>query len=309
MRFAKRKGSFGKIEAHHERTKTKYASNPDVDISKSKNNFHIVQPSKSYLQEVNARIALTGCKVRKDSVRFIDTIITASAEFFKGKSREELRSYFQTAVDFLERKIGNANIFSAVVHMDEKTPHLHLCFTPITQDGRLSAKEIIGNRSELIKWQDNFFEHMVSKFPDIERGEPASETKRQHIPTRVFKQAVHLTKQALLIQSTINSITPFNAGKKREEIMALLNKFFPDMENFETQARKHKRTIDRLEKDNELLAKKAEAAGKVGIARQLEEANLRSDLETLRQFVDSLPDELKKQAKVQNINIDKEASL
>ena len=309
MRFAKRKGSFGKIEAHHERTKTKYASNPDVDISKSKHNFHIVQPNRSYLQEVNTRIAASACKTRKDSVRFIDTIITASAEFFKGKSREELRSYFQTAVDFLERKIGNANIFSAVVHMDEKTPHLHLCFTPITQDGRLSAKEIIGNRSELIKWQDNFFEHMVSKFPDIERGEPASETKRQHIPTRVFKQAVHLTKQALLIQSTINSITPFNAGKKREEIMALLNKFFPDMENFETQARKHKRTIDRLEKDNELLAKKAEAAGKVGIARQLEEANLRSDLENLRQFVDSLPDELKKQVRVQNINIDKEASL
>ncbi|MCL1885477.1 MAG: plasmid recombination protein, partial [Dehalococcoidia bacterium] len=189
MRFAKRKGSFGKIEAHHERTKAKYASNPDVDTSRSKHNFHIVQPSKSYLQEVNQIIALAGCKVRKDSVRFIDALITASSEFFKGKSREEVQSFFQTAVDFLEQKIGDANIFSAVVHMDEKTPHMHLCFTPITKDGRLSAKEIIGNRVELTKWQDNFFEHMVSKFPDIERGEPASETKRQHIPTRVFKQA------------------------------------------------------------------------------------------------------------------------
>ena len=81
------------------------------------------------------------------------------------------------------------------------------------------------------------------------------------------------------------------------------------MENFATQVRKHRRTIDRLEKDNALLAKKAESAGKVGIAKQFEEANLRSDLETLAQFVDSLPDELKKQFKVQNINIDKEASL
>lgn len=33
--------------------------------------------------------------------------------------------------------------------MDEKTPHLHLCFVPLTADRRLSAKEIIGNRKTL----------------------------------------------------------------------------------------------------------------------------------------------------------------
>ena len=157
MRFAKRKGSFGKIEAHHERTKAKYASNPDVDTLKSKNNFHIVQPNKSYLQEVNTRIAACGCKTRKDSVKFVDTLITASSEFFKGKSKDEIQLFFQTAVDFLEHKIGNANILTAVVHMDEKTPHMHLCFTPITADGRLSAKEIIGNRTKLTnEYSDQF---------------------------------------------------------------------------------------------------------------------------------------------------------
>ena len=49
----------------------------------------------------------------------------------------------------MERKIGNGNIFSAVVHMDEKTPHLHLCFTPISEVGRLSAIEILGIRAQL----------------------------------------------------------------------------------------------------------------------------------------------------------------
>jgi len=72
--------------------------------------------------------------------------------------------------------LGKANIFAAVVHMDEKTPHMHLCFTPITNDGRLCAKEIIGNRTQLTKWQDDFFEHMVKKFNNIERGEPARKT-------------------------------------------------------------------------------------------------------------------------------------
>ena len=93
--------------------------------------------------------------------------------------------------------------------MDEKTPHMHLCFTPITNDGRLSAKEVIGKRTQLTKWQDNFFAHMVKAYPDLERGESASVTGRRHIPTRIFKQAVRLTKQAVRIQATLDEINPF----------------------------------------------------------------------------------------------------
>ena len=187
MRFAKQKGGAGALEAHHERTKEKYASNPDIDTGRSKNNFHIVKPEMSYKRESDSRIAAAGCKTRKDSVRFVDTLITASPDFFKRKELEEVKAYFRTAADFLSRKIGGGNIFSAVVHMDERTPHMHLCFTPITEDGRLSAKEIIGNRIQLTKWQDDFFSYMVKTYPDLERGESASETGRQHIPTRIFK--------------------------------------------------------------------------------------------------------------------------
>ena len=211
MRFAKHKGYAGALEAHHERTKAKYASNPNINIERSKYNFHIIKPKTSYRKEVDNRINAAGCRTRKDSVRYIDTIITASPSFFKGKSREERRKFFETAVEFLSKKIGRSNIFSAVVHLDEKTPNMHLVFTPITKDGRLSAKDIIGNRVKLTKWQDSFFTHMVKSFPDIERGESASRTGRKHIPTRVFKQAVKLTRQAAIITDTLNSINPINA--------------------------------------------------------------------------------------------------
>ena len=152
MRFAKQKGGAGASEAHHERTKEKYASNPDIETAKSKNNFHIIQPETSYKRESDGRIEAAGYKTRKDNVRFVDTLITASPDFFKGKKREEVKAFFQTAVDLLSKKIGKGNTFTAIVHMDEKTPHMHLCFTPITEDGRLSAKEIIGNRTDLTKW-------------------------------------------------------------------------------------------------------------------------------------------------------------
>ena len=76
--------------------------------------------------------------------------------------------------------------------MDEKTPHMHLCFVPLTEDGRLSAKDIVGNRKKLTWWQDEFWKHMVKKYPELERGESASETGRAHIPPRLYKEAVHL---------------------------------------------------------------------------------------------------------------------
>lgn len=280
------------MEAHHERTKEKYASNPDINTAKSKYNFHIVKPQKSYFQETNSRIDAAGCKTRKDSVRFVDTLITASPEFFKGKKREEVRAFFQCAVDFLSRKIGKDNIFAATVHMDEKTPHMHLCFTPITEDGRLSAKEIIGNRVQLTKWQDDFFAHMVKAFPDIERGESASITGRRHIPTRVFKQAVHLTKQAARIQSELDTINPINAGKKKVEIAVMLDKFFPGMERLETQLRKYKKEIALLEKENTGLEKKLDAA-KPSVTTQLEAGKLQQEIQFLRQFYNSTPDEYK----------------
>ena len=49
MRFAKYKGpEISGIEAHNERTKDKYASNPDVDTSRSHLNFHLIEPQGKY---------------------------------------------------------------------------------------------------------------------------------------------------------------------------------------------------------------------------------------------------------------------
>ncbi len=215
LRFEKHKGNPARpLEAHHERQKEQYASNPDIDTSRSKYNFHIVKPEGRYYHFIQNRIEQAGCRTRKDSTRFVDTLVTASPEFFKGKSPKEIQAFFQRAADFLIGRVGRENIVSAVVHMDEKTPHLHLTFVPLTKDNRLCAKEIIGNRANLTKWQDDFHAYMVEKYPDLERGESASRTGRKHIPTRLFKQAVSLSRQARAIEATLDGINPLNAGKK-----------------------------------------------------------------------------------------------
>ena len=53
-----------------------------------------------------------------------------------------------------------------------------------------------------------------------------------------------------------------------------IQKFFPNMERFETQVRKYKHEIDYLEKENATLAKKASSNEKDSVGRQMETAKL-----------------------------------
>ena len=97
LRLAKYKGpKISNIEAHNERKKGKYASNPDIDNSRKNLNYHLVEPVGKYRAESNRLIEEYRCRTRKDSVRVIEALITATPEFFKGKKKSEVRAYFQT---------------------------------------------------------------------------------------------------------------------------------------------------------------------------------------------------------------------
>ena len=73
LRFEKHKGNPARpLEAHHERQKEQYASNPDIDTSRSKYNFHIVKPDGRYYHFIQSRIEQARCRTRKDSTRFVN---------------------------------------------------------------------------------------------------------------------------------------------------------------------------------------------------------------------------------------------
>ena len=293
MRFAKYKGpEIGNIEAHNERTKEKYASNPDVDTSRSKYNFHLVKPPGKYRAESERQIAAAGCRTRKDSIRMIETLFTASPEFFKGKKRAEIRVFFEEALHFLEQHQSKETIISAVVHMDEKTPHMHLCFVPLTEDKRLSAKEIVGNKKKLTWWQDEFWKHMVGKYPDLERGESASETGRTHIPPRLFKEAVHLNRMKDQIMAILNDSNPFNKKAKAEELETLLDKYVPGVEAMRTKLKKYDKTYKELTAENAELEKELNSASRESIQKKLEIQRKLSELDELRRTVDAIPHEV-----------------
>lgn len=292
LRFAKYKGpEIGQIEAHNERKKEKYASNPDIDTSRSHLNFHLVHPERKYRAEAERQIAQAGCRTRKDSVRVVEALVTASPEFFKGKKQAEVRAFFEEAVRFIERRQPKDTIISAVVHMDEKTPHMHLSFVPLTKDGRLSAKDIVGNKKKLTWWQDQFWKHMVRRWPDLERGESASETGRTHIPPRLFKEAAHLNRQQDMLMKLLGEVNPLNAKKKSAEIEALLERYIPGVERMQTQMRKYDTAYKALRAENAELKKQVDSS-KESVRRRLEVSQQLQELEDLRRTVDNIPPEI-----------------
>lgn len=298
LRFAKYKGpEIGHIESHNERTKEKYASNPDVDTSRSHRNFHLIQPERKYRAEAERQIAKAGCRTRSDSVRVVEALVTASPEFFKGKRDSGIKAYFTEALDFIQEHQPKDTILSAVVHMDEKSPHMHLCFVPLTEDKRLSAKEIVGNKKKLTWWQDEFWRHMVRKYPDLERGESASETGHTHIPPRLFKEAVHLNRMKEQIMAILVDSNPFNKKAKAEELEALLGKYIPAVEAMRTKLKKNDINYKELSAENAALEKQLNSASKESVRKKLEINEKLRELDELRRTVDALPLEILQAAK------------
>lgn len=192
----------------------------------------------------------------------------------------------------MNTQLDSKHIISAVVHLDEQTPHMHLSFVPLTKDQRLSAKEILGNRKKLTHWQDLFWEHMVRYFPDLERGESASKTGRTYIPPRLFKEITHLTKQKEELEELLSGVNMFNAKEKVRDISAVLNVYIPAAEKMATQIKRYQRIFDELSAKNEQLQSELQTVSSEDLLKMIKFAQLERDYEAALAVLDQIPSEI-----------------
>lgn len=191
MRTEKRKKSdLGGIQKENTRTATEYNNRvaPGMDI------FNVtLKESNNWLQDINREIQAAGAKARSNSVMALDTIYTASPDFFQGKTNQQNDDFFKDCLQFHQEHFGH--IISAVIHYDETTPHLHVISVPLTKDNRLSARDVIGNKSKMSKTQDSFFEQ-VGRGYGLERGvHMDGQEKKQHISAQ--EHELHEIKQQI----------------------------------------------------------------------------------------------------------------
>lgn len=294
LRFAKQKGNPAHaIQAHHEREKEKYKSNPDIKREYSKHNIHLITPTASYKKEVDTRIAKSGCRIRKDSTRFVDTLITASPEFFKGKSKSEMVDYFKHSLDFMKSKVREDCIFSAVIHLDEKTPHMHLCFVPLTKDNRLSAKEILGNRATLSKWQDEFHGFMAKFYPELDRGISAQLTQKKHIPSYILKSARKLEKMQVEIEQILSNTNLFNSAKNTQKAISLIEGYIPMVETYETQLKMLRKSFETEHDEKLYLSEQLNKRKKTSMDHMRKIVELENQLKKLQKLYSQVPEEIR----------------
>ncbi len=193
------------LQLHNNRERQHSNTNPDIDRSRSELNYSLIEQSThNYNKMIEERLkqGYKGKKaVRKDAVRMCEMLFTSDGEFFARLSAQEQRQFFLDCFEFAAQRYGRENIVAATVHLDEATPHLHLDFVPLTHDGRLSAKEVLGGRKEMQQLQDDFYAIVSSKY-GLDRGSRADlesgEHSRKHLETAEYKEklARDRTKQA-----------------------------------------------------------------------------------------------------------------
>ena len=159
------------IQSHNRRERESH-SNPDIDYARSAQNYDLHEAtSENYAQAIQSRIddLLMVKAVRKDAVHMCGLVVSSDREFFDKLNADETKHFFEEAAAYLTEFVGKENVISAMVHMDEKTPHMHFLHVPITKDDRLCAKDIY-TKTALKKLQDELPKRLQKCGFLIERG-------------------------------------------------------------------------------------------------------------------------------------------
>ena len=176
----------------HNDRKAKNHSNKDIDPTRTHLNYYIKKNEFTYTKEFDKYIKENNLKghLRSNSIIMCQMIFTSDQAFFDKIGEKETKRYFDECYKFScnYKNLGEKNIISAVVHLDEGAPHMHLMFVPVvhTKDkegnkvDKICARDFWKGRDSYRKLQDSYFNHVKSKGFDLERGMFIEDTGRKH---------------------------------------------------------------------------------------------------------------------------------
>lgn len=233
-----KRGAVCGIEQHVERRATISHTNPDIDRTQSHNDFDLCgqyQHDMTFNKIIKSRIMETGATGydRKNGVVLCELLFSASHDFLKNMSPNDIRQYFQKCYEWGCKKYGKENVVSAMVHLDEKTPHLHFIFAPIVQkDGayKFCANDLFNHKMEEL--QEEIHQEVFSKY-GLERGTK----KTRHLETLDWKitqleeKRKEIEEQIMQLENTRDNTEYYKLNKKLKENQAMLKKMFNVLES------------------------------------------------------------------------------
>lgn len=198
----------------HNDRKAKCHTNKDIDPTRTHLNYYIKKNNYTYTKEFDEFLKERNitAHLKKTSIIMCQLMFTSDQAFFDRIGEQETKRYFDECYKFIcnYKNLGEENIISAVVHLDEGAPHLHLMFVPIvhTKDkenkaiDKICARDFWKGRNSYRQFQDSFFKHVKSKGFDLERGLYVEETNRKHMSVEKFKQVTNYAKTKEILKTT-----------------------------------------------------------------------------------------------------------
>lgn len=274
-------GTVKGIQIHDQREKEYSHTNSDIDFSKSHLNEDLQNKEKvNFNHKVKERIQELQLPkaVRKDAIVMCQCLVTSDKAFFEKMPLQEQKRFFEDSFKFIKERYGEKNMVSATVHYDEKTPHMHVNFVPVTQDGRLCAKDLF-KRADLSKLHDDFHKHCKEHGYDLERGESKGEIKK-HLSVEEYKietKKQELDKTKTQLDRTLNKLQ-----SEKEALKDTTSNLY-DLEHLEAKKSLIGAKITLSEKDfNKLLD-----MAKKGIHNSRELSDLKREVNWMKDNTDS----------------------
>ena len=195
---------------HNER-RTRGHTNKDIDPERTHLNYYFKKNELSYIKEFDKLRKEKDLKghIKSNSIILCEMIFTSDKKFFDDIGEQETKRYFEESYKFIcnYKKLGEENIISAVVHLDEAVPHMHLIFTPVvhTKDkegndiDKICARDFWKGRDSYRNFQNEFENQITEKSLKLKRGMPVEETGARNLRIEELKQITNYekTKQVL----------------------------------------------------------------------------------------------------------------
>lgn len=287
----------------HNDRKAKNHTNKDIDPTKTYLNYYIKKNELTYTKEFDKYLKENNVQghLRSNSIIMCQMIFTSDQVFFDKIGEKETKRYFDECYKFIcnYKNLGEKNIISAVVHLDEGAPHMHLMFVPVVhtkeKDGndidKICARDFWKGRDSYRKLQDAYFNHVKSKVFDLERGMFVEDTNRKHYSVEEYKKITNYENTKKVLKDIkleipevpdINEISKFSI-KRDEKILKEIIKPKDDL-------------IKELYKDNLALNKELSKQAKVvdeAVKYQKERDKILADNKTLHNQVENIKTEYK----------------
>lgn len=219
----KNRSKITEAASHNFRTRTQ----PNIDGSRTVLNQVLWNPlgvntsNASDLQKkVSGYYDGLGVKEKKDSVLMQEFVVSASPEFFEKLDDEKVQLWAEHQLKFMQKEFGD-NLKIGVLHLDEKTPHLHFLLTCEEKSLKsyknrygVTQKEVVSLNAK--RWGPQFLRDLHTRHAEhnqilgLKRGEPRSEAK--HKPLKVYYE--ELAKKEAEFQKAIEQ------DQKQKQLLA-----------------------------------------------------------------------------------------